>query len=86
MVDGEGAQVGTVERLCGHLAEAVVAEVHIGDIGHVVAKEIVGERRELVEAEVEYLQQMGVLSLNGALGDAGDHVAADVERGDGRSG
>ena len=86
MVDTERTQVGTVQWLGRNLAEAVVAQVDVGDVWHVITQEVVRESCQLVEAEVHHLQEISILTLDGTLRDAGHLVAAQIEGDDWRTG
>ena len=61
------------------IAEAVVAQVDVGDVWHVITQEVVRESCQLVEAEVHHLQEISILTLDRTLRDAGHLVAAQIE-------
>lgn len=85
MVDGKRTEVGTVQWLRWHLAEAVVAHIHIRNVWQGGRTEVIRQRSQLVESQVDYLQEVGVLTLDASLRDGAHLVATQVDAGDRRT-
>ncbi len=79
MVDGKRTKVGTVQWLRRHLTETVVAYIHVGDVWQGGRTEVIRQRCQLVESEVDDLQEIGILALDRTLRNSRHLVATQVD-------